>query len=268
LLCVTLVSIVGCEVAPEPIRLDTTGVKAKLDYSDLSAVLDKSVDKNGLLVMGILEEHSQRLDRQLRGLAVTGPGSSPELFATPEDEIAYWYNARAGWSMKLALMSKTTGSARRSRLINRTFPLDGKQMSLLGIDEALREYDDWRVLVVSPGVTLSRAPLPPRAFSGKDVKRRITERLSRLVDDQRRFVIDVPSRQTRVPQVLWEYRERIIADHHRSTGATGANLTTALLPHVAGSAHRRLQDAIGYRCVLAARALHLTLGIHEEKTRP
>ena len=79
------------------------------------------------------------------------------------------------------------------------------------------------------------------------------------MDDEQRFVIDIERKRILVPPVLWQYRSRLIEAHHKTYATRGANLTTVLLPFVEGSAHRRLQDAIGYRCVKAGSSLLVAL---------
>lgn len=255
----SLVPAVGCEVPPEPIALDTAGVTPALDYSDLQFVLDKVVASDGLLIAEALEEHSQRLDAQLKLLAVTGPQATPALFASADERIAYWYNARAAWAMKLALVCKCPKKLRRGELMDRAFPLDGRTMTVGEIDGVLAACEDWRVLVSSPGVTLLRSALPDRHFTALDVRSRIARRIGDLVDDQKRLVIDVGGRRILIPPVLWRYRETLIEDYNRTYRTEGANLTTALLRYVDGSAQRRLQDAVGYRPVLAGASLLVAL---------
>ncbi len=249
----------GCNAPAKPITLEVAGIEPGLHYSDLAFVLQKAVTKDGLLIPAALKEHSDRLDRQLRLLAVTGPTVTTELFGSEEDRIAYWYNARAAWAMKLVLLSECPKKLHHRRLRDRRFPLDGRTMSLGRIDEILKTYDDWRVLVASPGVTLRRCRLPTEPFSSQDVPARIARRLNTFVDDGRRVVIDIKRRRVVLPPVLWQYRERLIRAYQETYNTRGANLITALLPYVEGSAHRRLQDAIGYRCVAAGPSLLLAL---------
>ena len=46
--------------------------------------------------------------------------------------------------------------------------------------------------------------------------------------------------------MLWRYRKEIIDKYNKTFDTQQANLNTALLPFVSGSALRRLQNAIGY----------------------
>jgi len=248
-LLIALVGAAGCAPSVCPVALAPVDVTPALDYEDLAFVLQKVVTDDGMLLPEALTKHADRLDLQLERLAVTGPTASPQLFTAADEELAYWYNARAAWAMKLAALCECPQKMDRGELTDRSFTLDGRQLSLAAIDEILTGYDDWRVLVASPGVALIRARLPETPFAAGDVRTRIAERISQFVDDPRRFEVDIARQRIYIPPVLWRFRERIIAGHDQRYGTRGTNLITALLEHTQGSAHRRLQDAIGYRVV-------------------
>ncbi len=240
-----------------PVVFDTAGAVPAVDYSDLAAVLENSfVTKRDLQKYRLIDpeaaaESADRLDAQLKRLAVTGPTVTPKLFPTAEAKLAYWYNARAAWALKLAMLRKFPRHLTHDDFYARRFPLDGRQMTLKEIDEILAADSDWRTLVAGPCVTLQRACLPAEPFDAKDIRKRIAERLGEFIDDEKRFVISVGRKQVLVPPVLWRRRDMLIKTHEDASGTEGATLTTALLPYVTGSAHRRLQNAVGYRCVAA-----------------
>ncbi len=231
---------------PGPVELDLANVEPRVDYEALDAVLSESVATDGLLITRVLRANKKRLVEQLRILAVTGPDASAELLPSTEDKLAYWYNARTAWAMYLALLADFELARPRQELLARRFDLNGRKMSLGQIDEILAGYDDPRIVASAPGVTWQRARLPVRAFAAEDVRDRIAERFEQLLDDPRRLVIDIGAREIRYPQAIWSVRRRILRDFVRQTGAAGATLRTALAWQVSGSAHRRLQDAIGY----------------------
>lgn len=262
-----------------PVTLDTSGTAAGVDYGDLGAVLKGAVAAGGRIKPRRLPAFAARLDAQIKRLAVSGPAVTPRLFSTEGGRLAYWYNARAAWALKLlVLYSEAFAAAEkaagvlppgvgwlaRRQLKSRgigagdfqttEFPLDGRTMTLEGIDALLAHRFGWRALVAAPGVAPDRAPLPAGPFSADDAAGSAARRFEGFIDDDSRLTIDVPSRHVRVPPVLWRFREQLIARHNETYNTRGATLTTALLRYVRGSAHRRLQDAVGYRCVGAARA--------------
>ncbi|GAF79424.1 unnamed protein product [marine sediment metagenome] len=243
----------GCEKPPGPVVLDVGDIKPAADYSDLAAVLSEAVDKDGLVQPDALKELTGRLDKQLKLLAVTGPSATPELFPTPADRLAYWYNARAAWAVKLAALAEFPEEITPAELSQRPVPLDGRMMTLAGIDEEILTAGGWQALVAAPGVLSQRAQLSTKPFGAKGIRERIAERFEQFADDADRFVIDVRAKKVLVPPVVWRFAQDIIDNHNKTYGTVGATLTTALLSYVTGSAHRRLQNAIGYTPIAARR---------------
>jgi len=252
--CALAAAIVAGGCAPPsypPVRLDATDIGPRVDYSDLAAVLKDTWDSDDALIAAMIAHRQASLNAQLKLLAATGPGSTPKLFASRAERLAYWYNVRTAWSLKLALLAKFPDRLPAAALTDRPFPVDGRHMTLAAIDKVLAEDTDWRTVVAAPGVSRLRARLPRTPFEADDILRRIHERFVAFVDDDEHFPIDAEARALRIPPVLWQFRGKLIAEYNTRFDTTGATLTTALLPYVSGSAERRLQDAIGYVCVEA-----------------
>jgi hypothetical protein len=227
--------------------LDVKGVRPASDYSNLAAVLHQAVDPQGQALPDALERCADRLDAQLKLLAVTGPTATPALFANPDDRLAYWYNASAAWSMKLALLAKFPEEMDQRALHHRPFPLDGRKMTLHDIRLLLQTEGDFRVALLAPGVSVQNGPLPATPMAGPDVRGRIVETFNRYMADPKRLVIDIDRRRILFPPGLWRVRDELIRRYDDQYGAPQATLATALMPYVRAAALRRLQDAIGYR---------------------
>ncbi len=247
-------SAIGCGggVDAKPILLNMTGAEASSDVSDLAAVLTDAVDERGRLIPAGLERARDRLDEQLRKMDLAGPTATPDLYPTDASRRAYWYNARAAWSMKLADMAgcsqRVSPTARK-----RTFPLDGREMSLEKIDSILldeaRRSGDFRLAACAPGVWVDYAGLPQKPFTEEDFTDRLAAALNHLVLDDQRFVVDVERRQVRIPPMLWSCRDMVLAEYRRRYGPCDVGLTTALRAHLEGLAQRRLDNALGYSTV-------------------
>ena len=252
ILSAVLCALPGCGPT-RAVVLDTRGVRPEVDYGDLAAVLERAICEDGKLKPSALKEAVARLDAQLKLLAVTGPTVTPALLPRAEDRLAYWCNARAAWCMKLALSAGTPETLRARELEDRPFPLDGRTMTLREIDAVLSAGHGWLATVAAPGVRAQRARLPGAPFTAASVRAELRKRFGQFIDDADRFVIDVEGRRILVPPVLCRFRSRLIEDYHKRNRTEGATLTTALLGWVTGSAHRRLQDAVGYTCAPARR---------------
>jgi len=255
----------------EPITLDTTGVSGGVDYSGLDKVLKAAVNSGGEISPDELMDNTRMLEGQLMLLALSGPKTQPELFEDEPAILNYWLNARAAWSLKLMLTfsrehlkdgDKEIRDSDRwqfgkngisiEEFSNRPFPIDGRSMTLGLIDELLTGEFGFRAVAGAPCVSPLRAKLPTQPFNTQDVAALIDKRFGQFVDDSERFAVDIESRRILIPPVLWRFREEIIESHEKKYGSTGADLATALLPYVQFSPHRRLQDAVGYKCVEAS----------------
>jgi hypothetical protein len=261
------------------IRPPAAGIAPSASYEDLAAVLAAVVDGQGQIDDFELRQITDRLDRQLAVLAVIGPGSTPPLFPTEEDRLAYWYNARAAWSLKLVALNRPWELGRLPsegdedveddpnappRLPLRAFDcqafwIDGRQMSLRGLDAILAGDGDWRTLVAAPGALVDRAALPDRPFSAADIRPRIAERLVAYLDDDLRFEIDHEYRKVLVRPHVWRYRDGLVTAWNRRFATRGGTMQSALLPYLTGSAERRLQDAVGYGWTVEPPRMRLAL---------
>jgi hypothetical protein len=267
----TAILLAGCRQQPsgefQPITLDTADVAGKVDYSGLAEVLKTGVDPDGKLLPGKLKANARMLEGQLMMMMVAGPKTRADLFESEHLKLNYWYNARAAWSLRLLLtFSRERQEPDTDKTIkpyrweiagdgmsieefnNRSFPIDGRSMTLALIDSLIIDQFGFKAVIGAPGVSPMRAVIPAKPFEATGAAKLIDERFNDFVDSEKRFVIDVSARRILVAPILWRFAERLITDHQQKYRVTGANLTTALLPHVRLSPHRRLQDAVGYTC--------------------
>lgn len=245
----------GCGVGidVEAVDLDLSTARRSADVSDLAAVLSEAIDAQGRLAPAGLARAGKRLDAQLRKMALAGPTATPDLYPTDASRRAYWYNARAAWSMKLADLAGCRGQSCPPNARRRPFPLDGRTMTLDEIDSVLladaRRSGDFRLAACAPGVWADYAPMPRKPFSADDFPGRLTEMLNRLVTDEKRFVIDVEGKRVCVTPLLWDCRDMVISFYHRRCGRCKVDLITAMRLHLKAGAEWRLRNALGYTAV-------------------
>jgi hypothetical protein len=245
----------GCAVESDvaEVRLDLTGVAVSSDVSDLSAVLSKVVDAKGRLIPAGFASVRDRLDSQLKKMAISGPTATPEMYPTDESRWAYWYNARAAWSMKLADLAGFPPAQCQPRAREKIFLLDGCDMSLEKIDSTLqdeaRRSGDFRLAACAPGAWADYASLPQKPFTEGNFSAGLSKAFNRLVLNEKRFVIDVDNRRVCIPPMLWACRDMVFARYRRRFGPCKVSLTTALSPYLARPARYRLKNALGYAVV-------------------
>jgi hypothetical protein len=246
-----------------PVHLDTAGVTPAVNYEDLAFVLAKATNDKGYLDYDELKNDANRLEAQLKLLAVAGPTATPALVPTAESRLAYWYNARTAWAIRLALDADCPrDSLAPSRLEERGFPLDGRQMTLDQIDALLLRDFDWREAAAAPCIRLHRPRLPRKPFEPESVKADAVARLQEYLADEERFIIDVDKKTIFYPPVLWASRGRLIESYGRWCGTGGLTLNTTLLPYAGRIGELRLQSAIGYAETSDSRDGPLACGKH------
>ncbi len=284
--------VTGCTPGADTqaVTLDLTGTAPAVGYDELDKVLGQVVGEDGYVYMELMCErpvtplemvakppgllvdakpsaiYTQEacalrslLNRQLKRLAVAGPTTTPSLFPTRNERLAYWYNARTAWALRLLLEAwdrRVISDLTQQNLIavttpfsQRRFPIDGGTMTLDGIDAAIARQGGPLAVMAAPGLDLRRASLPRNAFEAETVFENLPVRFSTFVGDEKRFVVDILNQRVLVPPVIWQYRESLLAKHRRAYNVEQITLTTALLPLVDRESQRRLQNAIGYSCV-------------------
>jgi hypothetical protein len=264
LITISLAHLAGCSLANQgqggPIIPNSIGLVPNVDFSRLDIVLSKVVTRDRLVSWIDLDENIGTLDAQLALLAITGPSASPSLLPTEESRLAYWYNARTAWALKLV---KTAGLPREianpAAFNGRQFKLDGKLMSLADIDAILAGDSCWQSVISAPCVCFERAALPRRAFQAENIRCCIAERFQEFIADNRRVVIDVDHSRVLVPPVIWPLRDGFIHQYEQDYHVTGTTFLTALLPHLTGDALRKMQDIAGYQVQLRPPPLHIAL---------
>jgi len=136
-------------------------------------------------------------------------------------------------------------------------------MSLKMIDEILlkeaRRTGNFRLAACTPGGAVNYACMPAKPFRGQQIDDDLAEALSRLVLDERRFVIDVQQKTIRVPRMFWAGRDLLAGQYRREYGGEGASLATALRPYLNSQARRRLDDGLGYKMVSHAQRVDLAI---------
>jgi len=238
----------GCEPLP-PVELKTVSLAKTINYDNLAAVLDRALDKRGRVAPVLMADVEGKLLAQLQQLAKLGPTTAPSQLPSLGQRLAYWYNARAAWSIYLAMDLYRAKRKTVVGLTSRSFPLDGQQLTLADIDAKLYALAGLEAVIAAPSMDAHRAELPQKPFEPKAFQQEIARRFNSYIGDRRRFVIDVETQQIRFAPIFWQYRTEILRWHNKLYGSPQATLSTALLPRVTGLAGYRLQQAVGYKCV-------------------
>jgi hypothetical protein len=242
-----------------PVQLDLGGTTGALDYAGLAEVLRCAIDKQGYLEPMFMGRVEGKLLVQLKQLARLGPETTPAMLPGLAQRLTYWYNARAAWSIYLAMDLYRAGRKTVLGLRRRSFPLDGREMTLEDIDTKLYTLAGFKAVIAAPSMDEHRAVLPQKPFESKTIEQVIARRFNSYIADRHRFVIDIETQQIRFAPIFWRYRKEILRQHYQLYRAPQATLSTALLPMVQGLAGYRLQQAMGYKCVQETTPARLTI---------
>ncbi len=248
----------GCGPLP-PVKLKTVSLAKTIDYDNLAAVLDRALDKRGYVAPTLMSDVEGKLLAQLQQLAKLGPTTAPAQLPSLGQRLAYWYNARAAWSIYLAMDLHRAKRKTVVGLTSRSFPLDGQRLTLADIDAKLYALAGLEAVIAAPSMNEHRAELPRKPFDPKTIQQEIARRFNSYIGDRGRFIIDIETQQIRFAPIFWQYRTEILRWHNKLYGAPQATLSTALLPRVTGLAGYRLQQAVGYKCVQDTKPAELTI---------
>ncbi len=143
------------------------------DYSGYARVLEQYVTPEGRVRYAALKEHSDELKTFASQLAATSPENRPELFPTPQAQMAYWINAYNAFVLYEVTLNYPVESVRDMKFgfgflfFKRTrFLAGGKRYSLDDIEHGIlrQRYADSRVHFALNCASRSCPPLGREPF--------------------------------------------------------------------------------------------------------
>lgn len=245
----------GCTILPRVANLAPIDpqVELKVDkpnFVQLDELLKVYHKSSSQPLKERLAEHKDTLDRLAAMCAAPiGPTSNPENFPNPTDRLAWLYNVRTVFSLYFILECPDDQSL-KDWYAYRNFLADGETLDMRIIDTRIEDEFGYRAVVTAPYVMPGWCALPQKHFTADNIEQAVKDNFNDYIDDDSCVKIDYAGRKIRFGRVLWRYRHVIMDEHKKQYGAEGAAFTSALLPLTSGSAHRRLQDAVGYKGTL------------------
>ena len=236
---------------PQPVSMELTVPKtdqpAALIPQDLGRSFKRVACNNGMFWAREFDEEQADIMQAAAVYAKTGPTASPQLLASKNEQLAFWYNARQLWSMIAAMELYRNGYNDASKLGEFQFPLDGRTMTLPKIDQAIRKIAPVRYIVAAPSASMQRAGMSRTPLKAETIEAFQLANINALARNHDRFTIDVQSETILYPSILWNIRKSVIQDYLRLYGgSTDTALLTTLLPHLDTRSSFRVQHAVGY----------------------
>jgi hypothetical protein len=166
----------------------------EITYDSWAKVLERFVDPEGLVDYQGLRQDRRSLDEFLALVKKVSPQQRPELFASRQEELAFYLNAYNAliFDQVLALPEGTTtvwgksGSGLRF-FVRQKVTVGGEALSLKKLeDEWIREaYQDPRVHAALNCASLGCPRLPRKPFLGGELERQLDEAMAEFVSDSK-----------------------------------------------------------------------------------
>ena len=243
--------------APKPVVLPEPQKKpTEISYQPLHQVLNRAINSSGYIMAYHYTFIEKNLISQLQILAAIGPATCPDQFKTDNDKLAYWYNARAAWVLKLSMMhhkklflsKNKTDYSETIRLMGiTTCPIDGKRMTLGDIDHEIKKIGGFMAEIAAPGGTLDRAPMPQSPFQPTDFPGCLKDQFNSFVNSTSRFVCNYDKRTWYIPRVVWKYKKELSDIYQTNYPTPQVMFASVLSSWASGAAKYRLQNNVGYR---------------------
>lgn len=142
------------------------------DYVPWQRVLDAYVSDAGRVDYAALKAHPQNLEQFVAELGSTSPVSSPQMFPSREDQMAYWINAYNALVMYGVVQAWPVESVLKIGILphsffwGRKFRVGGQEITLDHIEKDLlrKQFGDARIHFAINCASLSCPPLLKRAY--------------------------------------------------------------------------------------------------------
>ena len=236
---------------PQPVSMELTVPATDHPAAAIPNVLPRLfkrvVRNDGTFWAPEFDEERKGMMQAAAVYAKTGPTASANLFANKEEQLAFWYNARQLWSMIASMELYRNGYNNASKLDAFRFPLDGRTMTLIKIDEAIEKTGSIRYVIAAPSGSMHRAGMSRTPLKAETIEAFKHANLESFFRNHERFKIDVQSETIYYPPVLWKARKTLAKNYLRLFGGTtDISLLTTLLPSLNTRTSFRLQHAVGY----------------------
>lgn len=200
---------------------------ASFSHADWTAVLQRSVDDRGRVDYAALARDRTTLDRYLASLERVSPDSSPGLFATRADQLAYWINAyNAAVIAGVLDRGVDTPSVWGDGFFGIGFftvdraRLGGRRMSLKALEDDIvrARFRDPRVHAALNCASIGCPRLPRRAFEGATLDADLDAAMREFVAEARNCRVDLAARTVWLSKIFdWFEDDFVGFENERGT---------------------------------------------------
>jgi Protein of unknown function, DUF547 len=204
----------------------------KFSYEDWNRVLGKYVDARGSVNYDALAKDRGDLDRFLAAIEKTSPRSSPELFASKNDQLAYWLNAYNAQVFKGVL---ARGPERESVwkgglfsgysfFVGMDIVLGGEKLNLKKLeDKTVREgFKDPRIHAALNCASKGCPRLPQVAFDPEKLDEQLDDGMRGFVAEKRNVAVDDAAKTVTLSKIFDWFSGDFVA-YEKAHGNPGGN---------------------------------------------
>ena len=208
------------------------GDAAEFDYRDWTSVLSRFVDDRGQVDYAALAVDRAALDRYLELIAESGPQTTPERFATREDELAYYVNAYNALVFQGVLDGHVDADSvwrglipGYSFFVKKKFRLDGQSINLRNLENKLvrARFGDARIHAALNCASVGCPRLPTTAFEADGLEKTLNDAMAEFVSNENNVRVDPAERTLYLSKIFEWYRDDFL-DDEREAGNDDPNL--------------------------------------------
>jgi len=202
------------------------------DHRDWTSVLSRFVDERGQVDYAALAVDRAALDRYLERIAETGPQSTPGLFPTQEDELAYYVNAYNALVFQGVLDGHVDADSvwrglipGYSFFVKRKFRLDGRSINLRNLENKVvrAQFGDARIHAALNCASVGCPRLPTTAFEPGRLESELNSAMTEFVSNEQHVRVETAQRTVYLSKIFEWYKDDFLADE-REAGNEDPNL--------------------------------------------
>lgn len=201
--------------------------QARFSHAEWTAVLERFVDEKGRVDYETLSRDRAGLDAWLARLARQGPKSTPSLFPTRQDQLAYYVNAYNALVFQGVLSrgpekeSVWKGGlvSGYSFFVSMKVRLDGETWSLKALEDDLirKEFADPRIHAALNCASVGCPRLPREAFVPERLDAQLDAAMREFVEEERNVATDA-GRKTVTLSKIFDWFEKDFLSFERASG--------------------------------------------------
>ena len=185
-------------------------------YEAWAHVLQKYVDDAGRINFSALARDRAELDRFVSYVYAVGPNNRPDLFATPQQVLAYHINAYNALAMykviEVGIPQTNAGLRKIGFFALGKMQVGGEPISLYDYEnKVIRPLGDPRIHMALNCMAVSCPRLPREPFLPETLDEQLTHETKRFFNEPRNTTVDTTNKVVKTSEILKFFPEDFLA---------------------------------------------------------